>query len=46
MLGKDPSLWLDTVTYTEPIAVYMSTWKLLECFASVFIWDHVTFDCG
>ena len=23
-----------------------SVGKLQECFASVFIWDHVNFDCG
>ena len=30
-------------TWVNHLQVYM---ELQECFASVFIWDHVTFDCG
>ena len=38
-----PMLQLIYSTWVNHLQVYMET---IECLASVFIWDHVTFDCG
>ena len=51
-LGRSPSVsaYISGISQVPMLQLIYSTWasvgKLQECFASVFIWDHVNFDCG